>query len=46
MHMYTLLYFSWITNKVPVCTARNSKCQRATSVDGSLGENGHMCMYA
>lgn len=41
------LHFKWITKKVLVCTARNStQCQQAASMEGSLGENGHMCMHA
>jgi len=45
--MYSLLYFKWITTKA-LCIAQgtllNIMCQAAW--EGSLGENGYLCMYS
>ena len=39
MDMYTLLYLKWITNKVLLCSTRNSaQCCVATWIGGEFGE--------
>ena len=46
MAMYTLLYFKWITNKDLLYSTWNSaQGYVAAWMEGTLGENGYMCMY-
>ena len=44
--MYTLLYSKWITNKDLLYSTENSaQCSWQPGWEGSLGENGYVCMY-
>ena len=46
MDVYTLIYFKWITNKDTRYSIGNSaQCYVQPGWEGSLGENGYMCMY-
>ena len=46
MHMYTLLYLKWITNKILLYSTGNSaQCYVAVWIAGEFGENGWMYMY-
>ena len=46
LDMYTLLYLKWITNKT-YCIAYGTlvNIMLQPGWEGSLGENGYMCMY-
>ena len=44
--MYTLLYFKWMTNKdLLYSTGSSAQCYVQPGWEGSLGENGFLCMY-
>ena len=48
MDMYTLLYFKWITNRDLPCIEHGTLLLKVTwqpGWEGSLGANGHMCIY-
>ena len=46
IHMYTLLYLKWITNKDLLWSTGNSaQCYVAAWMGGSLGEKGYTYTY-
>ena len=46
MDMFILIYLKWITNKDPRYSIGNSaQCYVQPGCEGSLGENGYMCIY-
>ena len=47
MDMYTLLYLKWISNNGLLYTAHGTlpSVMWQPAWEGSLGENGYMCMY-
>ena len=47
MDMYTLYYLKWITKKNLLYSTGNSvQCHVQPRWEGSLGEDGYMCVYS